>query len=333
MKNCGLLQTVQAGRPWPEKRPCNPKRSRQRTPRAEAAPTWPVAAQRWGRQAGLSLVELMVALLIGLGVVGTVLAAYVGSGMSSRHSTAMAQMADDAAVALNVLRQHLAMAGYSRPAGVDRDGTRFARVYTGPALFGCDSAFANLAVDIDDLACQPADDASDAIAVAFEADLHNSLANADGTHPLDCLGNAITGPRRGVPPNDHWLSYSRWYVDRPEGTSTRALHCRGPGAPGAQALVENIERLEILYGVAEGSSPHVARYEPASALSRAAFERVLTVRVCVVVASAVAVMDQVTAYAGCDPYAEPILPAAGDRRLFKAFTSTIVLHNRVEVLP
>lgn len=296
--------------------------------RPEGAATGPNGLRRW--QAGLSLVELMVALLIGLGVVSTVLAAYLGSGVSSRHSLAMAQMSDDASVALFVIRQHLAMAGYSRPAAIEADGSRFNRVYAGPALYGCDSGFADLAADMDDLRCDAADDRSDAIAVAFEADLRNSLANADGTHPLDCLGNAIDGPRRGVAPHDHWLSYSRLYVDQPSGGTARALMCRGPGAVGAQALVENIEHLEILYGVSDGTNRHVARYEPASALSRAEFERVLTVQVCVVVASAAAVMDQVTAYPGCDPYAEPVQPAAGDRRLFRSFTSTIVLHNRIE---
>lgn len=277
-------------------------------------------------QAGLSLIELMISLLIGLIVVGAVLVTYLNSGVSSRNTQALSQMAEDASVALNVLRTHVAMAGYSRPTGVTTGANRvFTRAQSQAAVFGCDAAFDDLSKDIGTIAC--AAEGSDSIAVSYEADAGNSITNASD-EPLDCLGNSLA-PKLGTAPNDHYLSYSRFYVDQPEGAPSASLYCRGPGSNSAQALVENVERLEILYGITDGTTPRVARYVSAGDLTRPQFNQVLSVRICVVVASATPVMDQVTPYQACDPFAEPTSPADGDRRMFKAFTSTIVLQNRL----
>ena len=277
------------------------------------------------RQRGLSLIELMVSLVIGLVVVGAVLAAYVGSGTSSRHTQALTQITEDASVAMNVIRAQLSMAGYSRPLSVSASN-QFTRAYGGPALYGCDSAFRGMANPIDALDCDSARSASDSIAMAFEADSGaNGNSVTSGGIPLDCLGNAL--PRSGVPPDDYYLSYSRFYVDQPAGASARGLYCLGPGNASAQALVENIERMEILYGVAAVDGSQVLRYVQASELARSDFARVVSVRLCVVVASSGPVMDAVTAYQGCDPFAAMTLPA--DRRMYRAFTSTMVLHNRL----
>lgn len=283
----------------------------------------------WGRfarrQRGLSLIELVISMAIGLVVVGAVLAAYLGSGVSSRHTQAMLQITEDASVAMNVIRSHLAMAGYSRPLSVSAP-QQFTRAYTRPGLFGCDSSFKLIAQPIDDLDCDPAKSTSDAIAVAFEADSGSSGNSiTSGGVPLDCLGNAL--PRSGVAPNDYYLSYSRFYVDQPAGATAKGLYCLGPGNASAQALVENVERMEILYGVAAVGGAQVIRYAAASELARGDFARVVAVRLCVVVASSGPVMDDPTPYQGCDQFADLTLPP--DKRMYRAFSSTMVLHNRL----
>jgi type IV pilus assembly protein PilW len=284
--------------------------------------------QQRSQQRGLSLIELMVSLLVGMIIVGAVLAAFVASGTSGRHTQALSQMTEDAAVAQTVLRTHLAMAGYSRPLGVNAQKL-FRKAQTEPALFGCEGAFDDLSADIGALGCAPGVDDSDALAIAYEADAANSIVNGTG-EPLDCLGNSLQDSKRGVAPDDYHLSYSRFYVDQPEGAPSKGLYCRGPGSDDAQALVDNVERLAITYGVASGvDGTTVARYVTAGELTRSEFEQVISVRVCLVVASTGQVQDRVTPYQGCDPFAEATTPAAGDRRMFRAFTSTVVLHNRL----
>ena len=64
----------------------------------------------------------MVALAIGLAVVGALIGAYLASFPSGRHSDAMVQITEDATLALNVMRQQVAQAGFSQPHGVGGGG-------------------------------------------------------------------------------------------------------------------------------------------------------------------------------------------------------------------
>src|SRR3954470_22957219 len=84
--------------------------------RGIAAPSVPRTVRpghRAARQAGFTLVEVMVSLVIGLAVVSALIAAYVASFQSGRHNDAMVQMTEDATLALTVMRQQVAQAGFS----------------------------------------------------------------------------------------------------------------------------------------------------------------------------------------------------------------------------
>jgi type IV pilus assembly protein PilW len=272
--------------------------------------------------AGFSLIELMVSMLIGLIVLGAMFAAYLASGTSSRTSRALSQMTEDAAVAMNVLRSHVGMAGFSQPAGVGADG-RFTRVFAGTSLFGCGGQFVNPGVAMDALSCDADLTAPDALAVAYQADTSNSLDKAGV--PLDCLGNSL--PAQGVPPNVFYVSYSRFFV------ANTGLNCLGPGNAGAQMLVEHVHDLQALYGVAndsKGEQVQATYYAAAPAVTAdAVWGRVVSVRLCLVVKSEDEVLDVLQPYVGCDPFAAPVVPT--DRRMYRAFTSTIVMHNRLGV--
>ena len=137
----------------------------------------PIHSQvRRGPQAGFSLVELMISMVIGMVVVGAVLAAYLGAGATTRTSRAMSQITEDASVALSVLRSGIGMVGYSNPTGLV--GNKFTKSYLGKGLFGCNTTFEDASASIDALAC--ANGAGpNAIAVAYEADTANSVVNVD----------------------------------------------------------------------------------------------------------------------------------------------------------
>lgn len=279
------------------------------------------------RSRGLSLIELMISMVIGMVVVAAVLAAYLGSGTSSKHSQAMAQITEDATVALNIMRSHIAQAGYSRPAAFN--GGKIVPVYTGPSLFGCNTGFADLSKSIDTLSCGTG--SQHAIAVAFEADDSNSIMGGSPKVPLDCIGNGLAELGTATP-GKYFLSYSRFYVAS-SGSGGNALYCRGSsaGSTGGQALVENVHSMQVLYGLADAGKQEARRYLTAQQLADAAasYSDVVSVRLCVVVASSGNVLDAVTPYQGCDPFAALTTPSASDRRMYRAFTSTVVLQNRV----
>jgi len=281
---------------------------------------------------GFSLVELMISLVIGMVVVGAIFAAYLGAGFSSRNSQAMAQMTEDASVALKLLRSHLAMVGYSRAVGLESGGT-LSRAYTGPSLRGCRGTFTNLGSGIDALTCpgSPTAATPDSVAVAFEVDGSTGVLGSDGA-PLDCVGNGLT--QIGTGPGAYYLSYSRFYLATPTGSTQTALYCRGPGSATPQALVENVIDLRLSYGLAASPVPlenrRVAYYTDASSLTADDFNRVMAVKVCVIVASVAEVMDEVTPYKPCNPFGSVVTPS--DKRMYRAFTNTIVMHNRMGVL-
>ncbi len=58
-------------------------------------------------ESGFTLIEVMVALLIGMGVVGAALASYVATGRSSRMQLAYTEMNENAQIGLTLLVRDL----------------------------------------------------------------------------------------------------------------------------------------------------------------------------------------------------------------------------------
>lgn len=301
-----------------------------------------VAKMRHGaaalRQAGFTLVELMVAMVIGLVVIGAVLATYLGSVGSGRGTTALGQITEDADIAMRLLRTHLSMADYSRPYAATAGGG-FTRILQGKVMgvFGCDGGFtthvkANApgdATNTDPLTCVgDADPAKgklpDAVAIRYEADASNAYVPAGSTDPTDCLGQKLDKVTdvTGVVPV-HYMADNRFIV-----TSGNSLSCAGNGhtAFASQPLVDNVVNLQLRYGVAAAGTPgQVQRYLTATAVTTAnAWPLVVSVRACIVVSSEGPVMDEITPYYGCGD----VLETPSDRKMYRAFTTTVMLQNR-----
>ena len=83
-------------------------------------------------QGGVALMEMLVALVIGLVVVGAVLATYLSTGQSGRLQSAFAQMDEDAQIGLQILSSDLLMAGFGRTFAV-----LFADTPTNPVHYDC----------------------------------------------------------------------------------------------------------------------------------------------------------------------------------------------------
>jgi len=289
------------------------------------------------RQRGLTLIELMVSLVIGLAVIGALLAAYMVSFRSSAHNDAMVQITEDATMALNIMRAQASMAGYSNVTDVDMAGQRLiGRGFEKTPVFGCaGSNFGSYHGIVNAVACSAAGTStSDTLEVAYEANDNawgagSSNAILDGTgKPVDCLGNALDKTVLG-----YYLADSKFYV------SGNKLYCEGPGTTGAAPLVDNIENLSIKYGLSgstAGASPtQIAQYStaPGAAPNLGAWTRVMSISICVVVRSAVPVIDKTvgTAKNALDTYVD----CAGntshstDGFLRRSFSTTVLLQNRI----
>lgn len=283
----------------------------------------------------MTLIELMVAFVIALVVVGTLLAVTLASLRNDRHNEALAQITDDAAFALAVMRQQVAQAGFALPRGAA--GSALA-VPAFPAVLGCHAAnFHDLQARIvAPPSCDvpsAAPDASDALAVAHEGSvLAGPVSNAllggpSGNEPLDCLGNTFAKtPDPAV--GDYWLDDSKFYV------SGGSLYCHGPGNAGGAALVQNVEVLRVRYGLSTAAAAsgvaQVTGYDAAPAMGSPAWAGVLAVGLCLQMRSGAKVLDAgsratLGAYVDCDGVAR----ASTDGYLRRTFSTTIALQGRL----
>jgi len=295
-----------------------------------------IARRRSSRPRGFTLIEMMVAMVIALAVVGAMLEAMLASLRNDRHTDAMLQITEDAAFALGVMRQQVAQAGFSAIHGVAPTGLV---VHAFPAVFGCRAAsFRDMGAGI--LAppsCDPSSTdpmASDALEIAYEDSVlagpaSNAILGGRGAgEPLDCLGNSFA--KTADPMNgDYYLNDSRFYVAGGD------LYCHGPGNPAGGSLVQNVDMLQVRYGMsadiagAPGSN-QVAYYDVAPPPGSPAWADVVAVRLCVQVRSVAGVLDAGSAatlgtYVDCDNVSRQSM----DGHLRRTFSTTIVLQNRV----
>ncbi|MET0382540.1 MAG: PilW family protein [Burkholderiaceae bacterium] len=285
---------------------------------------------------GFTLVELMVSLVIGLAVVGVLSAAYVASVQSGRHNDAMAQIAEDATLALGVMRQQVAQAGFGTPIG---SGPAGFVLHPSTPVLGCEAA--NFRDPATGILGPPTCNASaadpstpDALEVAYEASVLPSatsngiLGGRARDEPLDCLGNTFAKTHDPVD-GDYYLVDSKFYV------SAGNLVCHGPGNPAGAALVQNVETLQVTYGmsaVAPGAagSNQVAYYDVAPPIGSPAWANVVAVSICVQVRSAGRVLDAGSAATlGSWIDCRNALKSSTDGYLRRTFSTTIVLQNKL----
>lgn len=203
------------------------------------------------RQQGLSLLELMVALVLGLFLAGVVGLTYLQTASGTRFGALESQMNEDGALALDLLRSQLKLAGYS---ALGPDGKR---LFKGRPLRGCDGGFTSQTESgaFDGLRCVNGN-GNDALAVRYQATMLNAqpiagATPADPITPGNCANVAMTeGQLNGV---DAFLSDNRFFIDAdPSNGGSPTLYCRGSDGVtmgNASALVPNVERLRIRYAI------------------------------------------------------------------------------------
>ena len=318
----------------------------------------PIATMRMRHDRGLTLIELMVSLVIGLILMIAVVSTYVGASGAGRASEAQGRMNEDAQAALGILTQQLRMAGNNpKRANYTTAAPRNPVYGAGTYIVrGCDGKFSDVttAATIQALTCAAGGGTSaDSIAISYEADSFNTVATSGGA-ATDCLGDslpvvtsapqpqvwdgAVVGPPATV--ITYTVADNRFYIATPAASTSPSLYCKGNGNVNPQPLVENVEDLQLMYGTAKstGATLEVAGYLSAADIVADAnlslladdvrWSKVVTVRICVVMRSAVPVVtDSVSArYTKCDGTLNTSPP---DLRLRRAYSTTVVLRNRV----
>lgn len=316
---------------------------------------------------GFTLIELMVALTIGLVILAAALSVFATSSRSSQLSELETQLNEDGILALNLIQQQLKQAGYSQQL-IPSNGATVMGNSAGLAVRGCTGGFEDTDVAFDKLSCK--DGSSDAIAIRYEATTDNTASQAEGaTLATNCLGNGIhpltpsqvnppPKPAPGaLPPGNYALADNRYLVTN--ASTQPALSCLGMEKNGddanafgvSQPLLANVESMRILYGVATRPSLELAaiydplRHQIVSYLDAAGVDglgssgvlpdptedrwgRVLSVRVCLQMRSERTVRD-VPEGGMAYKQCDNADATGTDGYLRRTYTTTVLLRNRV----
>ena len=228
---------------------------------------------------------------------------------------------------------------------------------------GCDGTFENVTsttATIDSLntsTCVSGTSTTpaDSIAVNYEADQYNTLPTSS-LIPTDCLGNGLTQISTVLPTVTttiptivtstaaYYIAENRFYIGTSATILSPSLYCKGNGGSGTQQpLVENIEDMQLWYGTVINTAvtlpPTSATIAPVAGylradqvVSQSDWNKVTSVRICVIVRSENPVVSQTASanYYKCDGTLDT---TKTDRRLRHAYSTTVSLRNRQLWLP
>ncbi|GJL74815.1 PilW family protein [Nitrosomonas sp.] len=250
------------------------------------------------KQRGFTLVELMIASTISLVlllVIGTV---FVSSRQAFRVQEDNARIQESGRFALEILGRSIKQAGH-----VDIPFTGFKVAFTGIAINGTDGGAG----------------VADTLTVQYDGAVNDR----------DCEGTAVTladvTGENNIIQNYFNLDVANAQL-RCQGVIQAAPAVPGP-PPSGSVLVENIEDLQILYGIDTSGDQSANQY----VVVPADWDQVVTARVCVLIRSdKTNIVSAGNNYQDCNGAAVAV-PA--DRRLRRAFSATFNMRNRVNILP
>lgn len=312
---------------------------------------------------GFTLLELLIAMTLGLVILAAGLAVYTSASRGSQISQVETQMNEDGVLALNLVQEQIKQAGYSKQIIPAAGATVVMGDYAGVAVRGCDGGFTNGGAAFDSLSCSGGS-GSDAIAVRYEATANNTIPTVTTNLSTNCVGNGINpidvsqvSPAPTPAPPTYALADNRYMVTTP--STYPSLSCRGNETSGSgvnaigtsQPLIANVEDMQITYGVAtlptkELGNAYDARFHQIiSYLSAAEIDglattgtlpsarddrwgRVLSVRVCLLMRSNQIVRDVPTGgfdYKDCNNADG----TSTDGYLRRTYTTTVLLRNRM----
>ncbi len=252
-------------------------------------------------QAGRTLIELLVAIALGLLILLGVGSLFLGANQSTRTTSSISSAEESAQIALTLIGNAIKRAGYSEIIGTSVTGVRGNLLYSGPILRGCSGVpFNNPGTG--DFGCTGTGTAPDSLAVWFQAD--SALASPQGATE-DCLGNTVAASAANITNADYAtrLGANIAVVRNVYRINGGNLECLGNGNAAAQTLVTGVEDFRVYFGFDDTAYANAAGWalrptgrsirdaadlrdnfpDPAPGISR--WDFVVSVHVCVLVRS------------------------------------------------
>lgn len=153
-------------------------------------------------EAGRTLIELLIAMTLGLLLAGAVAALYLASSQTTRSQAGLSNTEEQGTVMLYLIGSAVKRAGYGEIIGTSISpnqalATRENLTYTGPSIRGCTNGrFTDPANGDFSCAAHTGGSAGDTLAVWFQSDTVMTVSQAA---TFDCLGRAAPGVLSGNP--------------------------------------------------------------------------------------------------------------------------------------
>ena len=302
------------------------------------------------KQTGFSLIELLVAMAIGLVLLGALFAIFLGTSQGARQSDTVTRMGEDASIALETMARHIRMAAYSQPnilaslVSVVVNGQTVQQKdsnFSGAGVRACDGGFTRTTDPWDALECAKRPNASDAISIRYEGDNFNTeaIAGASGPVATDCLSQGVetNATSAADTSKQYTLVESRFFIN-----ANSELACAGNAATNtgtvpfiSQALVSGVEKMQLRYGLAGDSVAtqvgywgNAAEVDALGGTTDQNWARVIAVRICLQMLSPKPDQVSFVSFVDCDG----ITQTPTDKFLRRSFTTTVSVRNRIGVL-
>lgn len=271
-----------------------------------------------GVQRGMTLVELMIAMVVGLLLLAGVIQIFLSGKQSYRTQEGLSRLQENGRFAMDVFALNLRHAGF-KPNALSRDDLEFSidtnAVSPTNASFGI-SGQTVAGTDNNGSATDLILNGSDTLTFRFRG-----TGSAVQAPLADCLGES--------PATADTMIVNTLYIrdDPATALAERELHCRN-SAGSDQPLLDGVEGMQVLYGVDTNGDQTANRYSIATDVTGNQWSNIVSVRIALLLNT----VQDASSDLDTNTYALLNNAAVGpfnDRLRRHVFTTTIALRNKL----
>lgn len=228
-------------------------------------------------QTGLTLIELMISMVIGLFLLLSISSVYLSNLKSGVKRDQYSLLEDNARLALDSMSQVIEHAGYQGTARMVDDKFISEKVSSNACVVNNNTLYTSFDKTKDDNSGDQ-----------FTGDRIGVVYLGSAAFNTDCAGNtAPANCQIGNPANTSASQLSRiynaFYIDKVNNDGK--LKCIGSRTVGAQLIADNIENMQITYGIDSDDDLTIDQYVDASAINKGDWGQVKSVQIAVLVKS------------------------------------------------
>lgn len=303
-------------------------------------------------QRGLSLIELMIAIALGIFITAGMISLFTNSSQSYRIQENASRLQENGQFAINFLTQDIRMADYwgcltssalitaNHAAGIDATIDN----YLNGAVTVTNNNGVNNSDSITLVRAEPSDIYIDALAgtkaaplnvtdntgltvndVAFVSDCsEGEIFQITALNTNDTVSHGGLDKIYGTDAQVYRVTYSTYTIDN--GRNGEPALFRSIDGGAQQELIEGVESMELRYGVDENGDDTADYYVPVIA-APATMNQVTSIRIALVLRSLE--NNLTTQPMPFTVFGTETTPGAGDRRIRRVFNTTIAVRNRL----